>query len=64
VSVATYTRTSTDEHHQPYSMEAQAERLAAYVKSWPDWELARRFSDQALGATTERPELKRALVET
>ena len=61
--VATYIRISTDEDHQPYSLEAQAERLAAYVKSQPDWELARRFSDQASGATTERPELQRALAE-
>ena len=61
--VATYTRISTDEDHQPYSLEAQAERLAAYVKSQPDWEPTRRFSDQASGATTERPELKRALAE-
>jgi site-specific DNA recombinase len=63
VRVATYTRISTDEDHQPYSLEAQAERLAAYVTSQPDWELTRRFSDQASGATTERPELKRALAE-
>ena len=61
--VATYTRISTDEDHQPYSLEAQAERLAAYVKSQPDWELTHRFSDQASGAATERPELKRALAE-
>ncbi|MDA8288640.1 MAG: recombinase family protein, partial [Actinomycetota bacterium] len=44
-------------------MEAQAERLAAYVKSQEDWELPRRFSDPASGATTERPESKRALAE-
>ena len=61
--VATYTRISTDEDHQPYSSEAQAERLGAYVKSQPDWALTRRFSDQASGATTERPGLKRALAE-
>ncbi|MDA8313180.1 MAG: recombinase family protein [Actinomycetota bacterium] len=61
--VATYTRISTDEDHQPYSLEAQAERLGAYVKSQPDWELTRRFGDQASGATTERPGLHRALAE-
>ena len=61
--VATYTRISTDEDHQPYSLEAQAERLGAYVKSQPDWELTRRFSDQASGASTERPGLTRALAE-
>ena len=42
VRVASYTRISTDEDHQPYSLEAQAERLAAYVKSQEDWELFRR----------------------
>jgi len=63
VRVATYTRISTDEDHQPYSLEAQAERLGAYVKSQPDWELTRRFTDQASGASTERPGLKRALAE-
>lgn len=56
--VATYTRISTDEDHQPYSLEAQADRLGSYVKSQPDWGLTRRFSDQASGATTERPGLK------
>ncbi len=61
--VTTYTRISTDEDHQPYSLEAQTERLGAYVKSQEDWQLTRRFSDQASGATTERPELKQALSE-
>ena len=59
--VATYTRISTDEDHQPYSLEAQAERLGNYVASQDGWELIRRFSDQASGATTERPGLQRAL---
>jgi site-specific DNA recombinase len=63
VRVATYTRISTDEDHQPYSLEAQAERLGSYVKSQEDWQLTRRFSDQASGATTERPGLQRALTE-
>ena len=61
--VATYTRISTDEDHQPYSLEAQAERLGNYVASQDGWELVRRFTDQASGATTERPGLKRALSE-
>jgi site-specific DNA recombinase len=64
IRLATYTRISTDEDHQPYSLDAQAERLGAYVKSQDGWELVRRFSDQASGATTERPELRRTLVET
>ena len=61
--VATYTRISTDEDHQSYSLEAQAEHLGAYVKSQEEWELTRRFSDQASGATTERPGLQRAMAE-
>ena len=61
--IATYTRISTDEAHQPYSLEAQATRLGSYVDSQEGWELVRTFSDQASGATTERPGLERALAE-
>ncbi len=61
--VATYTRISTDEAHQPYSLEAQATRLGSYIASQDDWSLVRQFSDQASGASTERPELTRALTE-
>ena len=61
--VATYTRISTDEEHQPYSLEAQTERLGAYVKIQDGWELVRRFSDQMSGSTLERPGLQQALTE-
>src|SRR5437870_1557815 len=61
--IATYTRISTDEEHQPYSLEAQAERLNAYAKGQDDWRIARRFSDQASGAVLDRPGLERALRE-
>ncbi len=61
--VATYTRISTDEAHQPYSLEAQASRLRSYIASQEDWSLVREFCDQASGATTERPNLQRALTE-
>ncbi len=61
--VATYTRISTDEEHQPYSLEAQAERLRSYIASQDGWELVRSFTDQASGATTDRPQLQRALTE-
>ena len=61
--IATYTRISTDEKHQPYSLEAQADRLAAYARSQEDWEIVRRFSDPKSGATLERPDLERALLE-
>jgi len=45
--VATYTRISTDEDHQPYSLESQAERLGNYLASQDGWELTRSFTDQA-----------------
>ncbi len=61
--IATYTRISTDEAHQPYSLEAQSERLASYAKSQEDWKIVRRFTDQASGASLERPGLERALQE-
>lgn len=61
--VATYTRISTDEAHQPYSLEAQADRLVSYIKSQDGWSPARQFIDQKSGATLERPGLERALAE-
>ena len=61
--IADYTRISTDEEHQPYSLEAQTHRLAAYVESQDGWELVRSFSDQKSGATLDRPGLQRALRE-
>jgi site-specific DNA recombinase len=61
--VATYTRISTDEEHQPNSLEAQATRLASYIASQEGWELVRQFSDQKSGATTDRPDLQRMLTE-
>ena len=61
--VATYTRISTDEEHQPNSLEAQAARLASYIASQEGWELVRQFSDQKSGATTERPDLQKMLTE-
>ena len=63
MGVAIYRRISTDEAHQPYSLEAQEQRLRAYIESQPDWHLVRTFTDQASGATTERPDLQRALTE-
>jgi site-specific DNA recombinase len=63
VRVATYTRISTDEDHQPYSLEAQAGRLSAYINSQPGWAAARAYTDSLSGATLERPGLSRALAE-
>ncbi len=59
--VATYTRISTDEEHQPFSLEAQAQRLGSYIESQDSWQLAHRFTDQMSGSTLERPGLEAAL---
>ncbi|MHB8578003.1 MAG: recombinase family protein, partial [Dehalococcoidia bacterium] len=61
--MATYTRISTDEEHQPFSLEAQAERLGSYVRSQDNWQLARRYTDQMSGSTLERPGLQQALAD-
>ena len=62
VRVAIYLRISTDELHQPFSLEAQELKLRAYVTSQDNWELVGNpFIDQASGATTDRPKLKQAL---
>lgn len=54
---------STDEKHQPYSLEAQDGRLRTYVESQDGWELVPSFTDQLSGASLERPGLRRALSE-
>lgn len=59
--VAIYTRRSTDDEHQPYTIEAQTEKLTAYVNSQPGWQIVNQFTDDASGATLERPGLTRAL---
>ncbi len=58
--VATYTRISTDETNQPYSLGAQADRLVAFVSSQPDWRIVARYTDQASGKSLERPALRAA----
>lgn len=63
IRVATYTRISTDEEHQPFSLEAQAERLGSYVHSQDSWELTRRYTDQMSGSTLDRPGLQQALAD-
>jgi site-specific DNA recombinase len=37
VRAGVYVRRSTDDEHQPYSIEAQDARLAAYISSQPGW---------------------------
>ena len=61
--VATYTRISTDEDRQPFSLGAQAERLQSYARSQDGWRIVARFTDQASGATLDRPGLRQALSE-
>ena len=61
--VATYTRISTDEDRQPFSLGAQAARLEAYARSQDGWRIVRRFTDQASGATLDRPGLHQAVQE-
>ena len=61
--IATYTRISTDEDRQPFSLGAQEERLEAYARSQDSWRIVRRFTDQASGATLDRPGLRQALSE-
>jgi site-specific DNA recombinase len=59
--VACLTRISTDETNQPYSLDAQAIGLDAFVTSQPNHTITHRFVDQASGATLERPGLQAAL---
>jgi site-specific DNA recombinase len=59
--VAVYVRRSTDDEHQPFSIDAQLAKLNSYIDSQPGWTLAATFSDDASGATTNRPGLQAAL---
>ncbi|MFL6140389.1 MAG: recombinase family protein [Labedaea sp.] len=61
VRVGIYVRRSTDDEHQPYSIEAQDTRLGAYIDSQPGWRLVKRFADDASGASTDRPGLTKAI---
>ncbi|MFE3280692.1 recombinase family protein [Nocardia sp. NPDC059239] len=61
VRVGTYTRRSTDDEHQPYSIDAQDTRLESYIDSQPGWRHVASYSDDASGASVERPDLQRAL---
>ncbi len=61
--VATYIRISTDEENQPFSLEAQELRLAAYVKSQEGWHAVRAYSDRMTGSKLERPGLQKALAD-
>ncbi|MGH3564890.1 MAG: recombinase family protein [Pseudonocardia sp.] len=56
-----YVCRSTDDEHQPYSIDAQDKQLRDYITSQPGWRMVARFHDDASGATTTRPYLQRAL---
>jgi site-specific DNA recombinase len=49
------------EAHQPYSLDAQRERLAAYIRSQPYWVAGPEYCDEFSGARTDRPGLQQAL---
>ena len=55
--VATLTRRSTDDQHQPFTIQAQDSKLAAYIQSQDDWRLIEncRYTDDMSGATLDRP---------
>jgi site-specific DNA recombinase len=61
LQVAIYLRRSTDDEHQPYSLDAQQTRLHAYIASQPGWRLVATFNDDASGATLDRPGLSDAM---
>ena len=63
MKVATYSRISTDEDRQPFSLEAQKDRLTAYISAQDGWTLARAYSDQVSGKTLNRPGLAQALAD-
>jgi len=64
VRVAIYRRISTDEERQPFSLDAQQERLAAYVAAQPGWVLTRSYSDRMSGKRLDRPGLQQVLHDT
>lgn len=65
VRVAFYTRISTDEDHQKYSLGAQQERLEAFCRAqWgDDWRLHRIYRDTESGTHMNRPGLEDMLFD-
>jgi len=61
VRVGIYVRISTDEEHQPFSLDAQQHRLRAFIASQPGWAHVETYEDQISGAKADRPALGRAL---
>jgi len=65
VRVSFYTRISTDEDHQKYSLGAQKERLEAFCKAqWgDDWRLHKVYRDTESGTHMNRPGLEEMLFD-
>jgi site-specific DNA recombinase len=63
--IAFYTRISTDEDHQKYSLGAQKERLEAFCKAQygDDWELFKLYRDTESGTHMNRPGLEEMLYD-
>jgi len=61
--IGIYERRSTDDEHQPFSIEAQDSALTKYAGSQPGWTITAKYSDDASGATTQRPGLQQALAD-
>ena len=63
--IAFYTRISTDEDHQKYSLGAQKERLEAFCKAqWDDdWKLHKIYRDTESGTHMNRPGLEEMLYD-
>jgi len=63
--IACYTRISTDEDHQKYSLDAQKDRLEAYCKSQygDDWTLFKIYRDTESGTHMNRPGLEEMLYD-
>lgn len=61
VRVAIYTRRSTDEENQPFTLEVQESKLDSYVASQDGWAIVARFSDDVSGAKIDRRGLGLAL---
>jgi site-specific DNA recombinase len=60
--VAWYRRASTDEANQPYSLDAQEQRLSAYTQAQPGWTFVGDYVERASAKDVEgRPQLQRLL---
>jgi site-specific DNA recombinase len=59
--VAIYTRRSTDEDNQPFSIDAQRAGLHRHVDARDDATIVAEYTDDASGATLNRPGLQNAL---